>query len=203
VMTTTTPQQSTVDSVNEMPLMDSLLGLLSPPASASINTPLMMDTASPALLELLSPVNPPMLSPADVFRTPHLPTIDEEEGDDEDDVPLAAVMNVSSPAQSNKRKREADDGEDDGPKKFHCDICNRAFSRQYNMRTHRLTHDPESGASRPFSCDHCHRTFTRKHDLTRHNMLHDDSKAFKCKTCGRGFARLDVLERHARAVHKA
>ncbi|KAI9501943.1 hypothetical protein BX070DRAFT_181251, partial [Coemansia spiralis] len=74
--------------------------------------------------------------------------------------------------------------------------CNRGFSRQYNMRTHRLTHDPRSVAARPHSCKSCRRSFTRKHDLVRHQVLHDDTSAFKCLVCSRGFARADVLDRH-------
>ncbi|KAJ1959388.1 hypothetical protein GGI12_004364, partial [Dipsacomyces acuminosporus] len=209
--------QSTDVSSNEAPLIDTLLGILSPPI-ADVSTPAMVDSASPALLELLSPRAPMVMAPEDVFKTPHLPTIDEEDDLDEEAPLVEAVRVVRNapavaaaaaslqPKASNKRKRSSaddDDEEEAGGRKFHCDVCNRAFSRQYNMRTHRLTHDPNSNAARPFNCNLCSRSFTRKHDLTRHQVLHDDSNAFKCNTCGRGFARMDVLERHARAVHKS
>ncbi|KAJ2487868.1 hypothetical protein EV174_000299 [Coemansia sp. RSA 2320] len=171
-------------------LFDSLLGVLSPSAGS--------DSVAP--MELLGGgASPLVLAPEAVFRTPRLPSTDEEE--DDDDQPLALVTKRK---QRSCEADEAAEGEDECGKRprFHCEICNRGFSRQYNMRTHRLTHDPQSNAARPFNCEHCRRTFTRKHDLIRHQILHDDSAPFKCGVCSRGFAREDVLERHVRAVHK-
>ncbi|KAJ2728870.1 hypothetical protein IW152_005825 [Coemansia sp. BCRC 34962] len=174
-------------------LVDSLLGMLSPTADVEA-TPMLYDatSASPSMLELFS-------SPA-AFMTPTLPSTLAH---DEDDVPLL------------KRKRCSDgDDVESGPqqtavdepaekkRRFFCDICNRGFSRQYNMTQHRLTHDPTSQAARRFSCTKCTRTFTRKNDLERHQVLHDDTNAFKCTMCSRACARLDVLERHIRAMHK-
>ncbi|KAJ1668501.1 hypothetical protein IW140_000333 [Coemansia sp. RSA 1813] len=186
---------------NEAPLLESLLGLLSPPAFAD-NVPATPDMFSPAM--------PTAVAPEDMFRSPQLHTISEEE-----DVPLAQYILSSdnqhdpkekeavAPTTATKRKRSVDD--DSGSEKhakFHCDICNRGFSRQYNMRTHRLTHNPNSVIARPYNCEACSRTFTRKHDLVRHQVLHDASDAFKCSVCSRAFARLDVLDRHIRALHK-
>ncbi|KAJ1736112.1 hypothetical protein LPJ61_000162 [Coemansia biformis] len=192
------PWSASIES--EAPFVDSLLALLGP-----IHTTPATSSASPAVLELFSPA----MAMADVFQTPRLPAIAEEECTDSGDAPLPAP---SSPCGV-KRPRDDDDdeeeanGEDGLPKsatgkQFYCDICNRGFSRQYNMRTHRLTHDPRSVASRPHKCPQCPRSFTRKHDLERHQVLHDDTDSFKCNVCGRGFARLDVLERHANALHR-
>ncbi|KAJ2801337.1 hypothetical protein H4R21_002825 [Coemansia helicoidea] len=180
---------------SQAPFVDSLLALLGP-----VHATPAASAASPGVASLVSPV----MAPADVFRTPMLPAIAEESADE--DAPLAATLG-DAPCGA-KRARE-DDGEDeDGArqtgagKMYYCDICNRGFSRQYNMRTHRRTHDPHSVAARPHQCRSCPRSFTRKHDLDRHQVLHDDTDAFKCAVCARGFARLDVLERHANAVHK-
>ncbi|KAJ1815586.1 hypothetical protein LPJ75_002317 [Coemansia sp. RSA 2598] len=184
------------------PLMDSLLGLLSPPiadAMTPLAGPLVTDVATPIILGMLDSSahakDGAMAAPKDLLRT-----------QDVEDVPLVQALAAPKPVSA-KRAREDDDDDEESAeagaaKRFHCDICNRGFSRQYNMRTHRQTHEPHSVKSRPFSCSHCPRTFTRKHDLVRHQVLHDDSSAFKCSVCSRGFARQDVLERHARAVHK-
>ncbi|KAJ2714399.1 hypothetical protein H4R19_001748 [Coemansia spiralis] len=157
-----------------------------------------------SLLALLGPLD---ATPAtNVFQTPMLPAIAEED-DGSEDAPLSASLPATCDAPRGAKRPRDEDGEDDAErmaagKMFYCDICNRGFSRQYNMRTHRRTHDPQSVAARPHACLHCPRSFTRKHDLERHQVLHDDSEAFKCTMCNRGFARLDVLERHANAVHK-
>ncbi|KAJ2453952.1 hypothetical protein EV183_001908 [Coemansia sp. RSA 2336] len=140
-----------------------------------------------SLLSLLSPAAPELTSPP-------LAAIPEE--------PESAEPEAPVPGVKRKRSSDADDSPGASKRQFHCDICNRSFSRQYNMRTHRLTHDPQSQAARPHKCAHCLRRFTRKHDLERHQVLHDDSGAFKCDVCHRGFARADVLERHANAVHR-
>lgn len=171
----------------------SLLGLLSPPLVDDH----VVETASPSMLELFSSpdaTTPLMLAPEDVFKTsPQLTNVDG---------------GAEKKPANNKRKREstttatATATNSNKKQRFACDICHRGFSRQYNMRTHRLTHDPSSTAARPFKCRHCTRSFTRKHDMMRHQVLHDDTNAFKCKVCDRGFARTDVLERHIRAVHK-
>ncbi|KAJ1645109.1 hypothetical protein LPJ64_003258 [Coemansia asiatica] len=181
-------------------LMDSLLGLLSPPIADAMTPmvgPLATDVATPIILGML---DTSLHAKSGAMVAEDLPQTQDAE-----DMPLAKAMATPQKLKTAaKRAREDDeDNEDAGAaKRFHCDICNRGFSRQYNMRTHRQTHEPQSVKARPFGCYHCTRTFTRKHDLVRHQVLHDDSSAFKCSVCTRGFARQDVLERHARAVHK-
>ncbi|KAJ2823941.1 hypothetical protein IWW50_003564 [Coemansia erecta] len=189
-------------------LVGSLLELLSPVVSGDALEMLSPDTSllSPAMgllspdTSLLSPamglLSPAMglLSPdmalsdsASTLHSQKLASIAEEPAE-----PASSAAAADEPASQAGAQR----------KRFHCDICNRGFSRQYNMRTHRLTHNPQSGRARPHKCGHCRRSFTRKHDLERHQVLHDDAGAFKCGVCARGFARMDVLQRHASAVHK-
>ncbi|KAJ2324076.1 hypothetical protein GGI00_005438, partial [Coemansia sp. RSA 2681] len=179
---------------SEAPVMDSFLGLLSPMADF-VATPMMMAgaaTASPAMLELIAAA-PAVLLP--VFKTPRIPS---NAADDEDDVPLLKRKwssdeddDMSDDDEGSPQQQQQHQQETGKKYRFYCEICNRGFSRQFNMATHKLTHDPKSEAARPFACAHCPRTFTRKHDLGRHQVTHDDSGAIKCTVCFRGFARQD------------
>ncbi|KAJ2828719.1 hypothetical protein GGI24_002321, partial [Coemansia furcata] len=84
----------------------------------------------------------------------------------------------------------------DKQRRFNCDICNRSFARQYNLKTHRMTHFPEVQASRPFKCPHCIKSFTRKHDLQRHAVLHERTDKYTCPRCHMGFQRKDAMKKH-------
>ncbi|KAJ1807895.1 hypothetical protein LPJ56_006173, partial [Coemansia sp. RSA 2599] len=59
-----------------------------------------------------------------------------------------------------KRRRTGVPHKRDQERKFNCDVCHRSFARQYNLKTHRLTHFPNTRESRPFKCPHCVKAFT-------------------------------------------
>lgn len=88
------------------------------------------------------------------------------------------------------------------PANFVCpyEDCDKAFTRQYNLKSHLLTHTN----TRPFRCDFpgCDLAFSRQHDRKRHFNLHLGIKPHTCEVCGRGFARLDALGRHLTAAHQ-
>ncbi|KAF9987969.1 hypothetical protein BGZ75_010234 [Mortierella antarctica] len=83
---------------------------------------------------------------------------------------------------------------------FRCEICNKDFTRAFNLRSHRSTHT----GVKPFACtllddngEPCNRPFARRHDLERHvRSIHSKLKLFKCKTCGRECGRTDAFKRH-------
>lgn len=90
------------------------------------------------------------------------------------------------------------------PASFACDLCDKRFTRAYNLRSHKRTHTNE----RPYVCSVCDKAFARQHDRKRHEALHSGEKKYECKGflrdgvttwgCGHKFARADALGRHFR-----
>lgn len=90
------------------------------------------------------------------------------------------------------------------PSVFACDMCDKRFTRAYNLRSHKRTHTNE----RPYVCSFCPKAFARQHDRKRHEALHSGEKKYECRGvladgitpwgCGHRFARPDALGRHFR-----
>ncbi|KAF5103025.1 hypothetical protein D0Z00_000003 [Geotrichum galactomycetum] len=90
------------------------------------------------------------------------------------------------------------------PSAFACDMCDKRFTRAYNLRSHKRTHTNE----RPYVCSLCPKAFARQHDRKRHEALHSGEKKYECRGvladgvtpwgCGHRFARADALGRHFR-----
>ncbi|KNC99542.1 uncharacterized protein SPPG_04932 [Spizellomyces punctatus DAOM BR117] len=99
-------------------------------------------------------------------------------GSNQSDPAMAALQNVTP-------------GKDG---KFICEMCDRSFSRMYNLKSHIRTHQNH----RPYICNTCDLRFTRNHDLNRHLKTHSKEKPHICDCCGRKFARRDALRRHER-----
>ncbi|CAI5758127.1 unnamed protein product [Candida verbasci] len=104
------------------------------------------------------------------------------------------MLELASPNQSSKRVQKH-------PSVYACHLCDKRFTRPYNLKSHLRTHTDE----RPFICSSCGKAFARQHDRKRHEDLHSGEKKFQCKGylkdgteygCGRKFARADALRRH-------
>ena len=84
--------------------------------------------------------------------------------------------------------------------RFQCSICDKTFSRPFNLRSHRATH----AGVKPFVCSHlndkseaCGAAFARRHDLERHICsCHSAEKLFACNHCGAKCGRNDAFKRH-------
>lgn len=116
---------------------------------------------------------------------------------------------------TNKRKRSDDDdvyidndqvtqmvkeAKLNDTRQFVCTVCQRGFSRRYNLGTHIKTHN--KNRSKPFGCHLCTKSFDRKHDCERHvSTVHMGERLFTCKPCNVSFSRRDALSRHQAQKH--
>jgi uncharacterized Zn-finger protein len=85
-------------------------------------------------------------------------------------------------------------------RQFLCELCDRGFSRRYNLGTHIKTHFKLR--TKPFDCDLCPMKFDRKHDCLRHiSTVHKGERLHTCHKCTISFSRRDALHRHHAQKH--
>ncbi|WKX92480.1 hypothetical protein Q1695_010479 [Nippostrongylus brasiliensis] len=90
---------------------------------------------------------------------------------------------------------------------FCCDVCNRTFLKETQMRRHMLSHK-NNEAQKPFPCSRCHKSFNLKSTLKLHMDIHsrrdiDDPVLTnpKCPVCMKHLSSRNALRKHM-TVHE-
>lgn len=79
---------------------------------------------------------------------------------------------------------------------FKCNICNKVFSTNWNLKQHRWIHACRS--TKPFKCKTCTAAFIREVDYITHMNIHRSIKPFTCNYCGCQFSRKYNWLRHTK-----
>ena len=77
---------------------------------------------------------------------------------------------------------------------FTCAVCDKKFTRLYNLKYHVLIHTDEC----PFVCKMCNKTFSRSSHLKDHMRIHTGERPFSCKFCAKTFTQSSNLKYHMR-----
>ena len=87
-------------------------------------------------------------------------------------------------------------GHGETKRRYHCDICNNAFSSPRNVARHKEIH---KGIKR-YHCDICNKAFNWLTGLAVHKVTHTDIK-HQCNICNRNLSSASNLTRHRLTVH--
>ncbi|KAG7831901.1 hypothetical protein KL920_000236 [Ogataea angusta] len=120
---------------------------------------------------------------------------DDSDYDSDASLSREKLSELAAPPSPNRKSQK-------NPASFACPVCDKKFTRPYNLKSHLRTHTNE----RPFLCTICGKAFARQHDRKRHEELHSGEKKYQCRGtladgftiwgCGKRFARTDALRRH-------
>lgn len=80
--------------------------------------------------------------------------------------------------------------------KYKCDICDKRFSILSNFNVHKRRHET---CEKPYRCEICGKSFRLAKSLTVHMVLHSENESFNCEICHRTFGRSGSLKMHMKS----
>ncbi|VVC87002.1 unnamed protein product, partial [Leptidea sinapis] len=82
-------------------------------------------------------------------------------------------------------------------KKNMCQICQKTFKKQCQLKYHVITHSEE----RNFACSTCGKRYKRRKQLATHTRTHSDVRPYACDKCSLRFKLKSILKCHMK-VHE-
>ena len=91
----------------------------------------------------------------------------------------------------------------DGERKYICDICSKRYKRQCGLDNHlQVDHGIDKETSLQKLCSLCSKSFRGMHSLKGHiRRIHGNQENFICSDCGKYFKDKAYLKNHVTNVH--
>ncbi|XP_044740458.1 zinc finger protein 260-like [Chrysoperla carnea] len=108
---------------------------------------------------------------------------------------LASKLSLKQHQQHCQVKKEKDDksSEDNEPKDFECETCNKKYSTKDALTRHKTLH-----RKKPHLCTLCGKLLASKLSLKGHQLIHSGGKPYKCNVCNQSFRHKQHLTNHRR-----
>ncbi|XP_045529269.1 zinc finger protein 197-like isoform X1 [Pieris brassicae] len=82
-------------------------------------------------------------------------------------------------------------------KPYNCDMCEKQFYTELNLRSHKKLHNVKSREE----CTFCHKTFMCRKSLVIHLRKHIDIKPHYCPVCSKSFYSESSMKYHMKKLH--
>ena len=99
----------------------------------------------------------------------------------------------------NNQKKEVDMKS----KAFKCKDCNKSFSREENIESHKRVVHGLIKPSQRYTCNECETSYEQKEQIESHiNSVHLNERPYKCNLCEESFFIDSQLKQHLKRTHR-